>query len=115
MIGNFGNDLKMVKNEIKLLQGYIKNFKEERHSLLLQTQKKNKDIEIFKINNDSLVKMNAYCDKESLVNYRFVKEKSRQLEEILRRQVYQQKLNHDPEDLWLSQVYFLVTRTVAQL
>ncbi|GBM75340.1 hypothetical protein AVEN_1739-1 [Araneus ventricosus] len=44
MIGNLANDLKMVKNEIKLLQGDIKNFREERHSSLLQIQEKNKNI-----------------------------------------------------------------------
>ncbi|GBM55909.1 hypothetical protein AVEN_232820-1 [Araneus ventricosus] len=36
MIGNLADDLKMVKNELRLLQGDIKNFKEERQSLLLQ-------------------------------------------------------------------------------
>ncbi|GBM91998.1 hypothetical protein AVEN_190378-1 [Araneus ventricosus] len=64
MIGNLTNDLKMVKNEIKILQGDIKNFKEERHSLLLQFQKKNKKVENLKSNNDSLVKANAYYDKK---------------------------------------------------
>ncbi|GBM36908.1 hypothetical protein AVEN_130591-1 [Araneus ventricosus] len=44
MIGNLGNDLKMVKNEIKLIQGDIKNFREEQHSLLLQIQEKNKNV-----------------------------------------------------------------------
>ncbi|GBM25277.1 hypothetical protein AVEN_45911-1 [Araneus ventricosus] len=41
--------------------------------------------------------------KRSQVNYRFVKEISWQLEEILTRLVNQQKLNHDTEDLRLSQ------------
>ncbi|GBN28701.1 hypothetical protein AVEN_77757-1 [Araneus ventricosus] len=40
MIGNLANDLKMVKNELRLLQGDIKDFKKERHSLLLQVQEK---------------------------------------------------------------------------
>ncbi|GBM11043.1 hypothetical protein AVEN_259739-1 [Araneus ventricosus] len=62
--GNSANDLKMVKNELRLLQEYIKNFKKKRHSLLLQIQEKNKHVENLKSNNDSLVKMNAYCDKE---------------------------------------------------
>ncbi|GBM79790.1 hypothetical protein AVEN_29255-1 [Araneus ventricosus] len=64
MIGNLANDLKMVKNEIKLLQGDIKDFKEERHTLLLQIQEKNKHVENLKSNNDSLVKMNAYYNKK---------------------------------------------------
>ncbi|GBM72861.1 Alpha-aminoadipic semialdehyde synthase, mitochondrial [Araneus ventricosus] len=41
MMGNLMNDLKMVKNELQLLQGDIKNFKKERQSLLLQIQEKN--------------------------------------------------------------------------
>ncbi|GBN01148.1 hypothetical protein AVEN_204857-1 [Araneus ventricosus] len=65
MIGNLANDLKMVKNELRLLQGDIKDFKKERHSLLLQIQEKNKHVENLKSNNDSLVKTNAYYDKKS--------------------------------------------------
>ncbi|GBM91110.1 hypothetical protein AVEN_226594-1 [Araneus ventricosus] len=64
MIGNLANDLKMVKNELRLLQGDIKNFKKERQSLLPQIQEKNKNVENLKINNDSLVKTNAYYDKK---------------------------------------------------
>ncbi|GBN54020.1 hypothetical protein AVEN_142364-1 [Araneus ventricosus] len=64
MIGNLANDLKMVKNELRLLQGDIKDFKEERHSLLLQIQIKNKNVENFKSDNDSLMKTNAYYDKK---------------------------------------------------
>ncbi|GBM82903.1 hypothetical protein AVEN_230470-1 [Araneus ventricosus] len=64
MKGNLANDLKMVKNEIKLLQGDIKDFKEERRSLLLQIQEKNKNVENLKSNNDSIVKTNAYYDKK---------------------------------------------------
>ncbi|GBN41275.1 hypothetical protein AVEN_170746-1, partial [Araneus ventricosus] len=63
MMGNFANDLKMVKNELRLLQGDIKNFKEERQSLLLQIQKKNKNVDDLKSINDSLVKTNSYSDK----------------------------------------------------
>ncbi|GBM39272.1 hypothetical protein AVEN_140322-1 [Araneus ventricosus] len=55
IMGSLVNDLKMVKNEIKLLQGDIKNFTEERHSLLLQIQEKNKNVENLKSDNDSLV------------------------------------------------------------
>ncbi|GBM18490.1 hypothetical protein AVEN_66847-1 [Araneus ventricosus] len=68
MMGNLANDLKMVKNELRLLQGDIKNFKKQRHSLLLQIQEKNKHVENMKGNNDSLVKMNAYYDKEKSDN-----------------------------------------------
>ncbi|GBN92934.1 hypothetical protein AVEN_268942-1 [Araneus ventricosus] len=64
MIGNLGNVLEMVKNELRLLQGYIKDFKEERCSLLLQIQEKNKHAENLKSDNDSLVKTNAYYDKK---------------------------------------------------
>ncbi|GBN28180.1 hypothetical protein AVEN_196869-1 [Araneus ventricosus] len=64
MIGNLANDLKMVKNEIRLLQGDIKNFKEGRHSLLLQIKEKIKNVENSKSDNDSLVKTIAYYDKE---------------------------------------------------
>ncbi|GBN89944.1 hypothetical protein AVEN_28786-1 [Araneus ventricosus] len=64
MIGNLANDLKIVKNEIILVQGDIKNFKEERHSLLLQIQEKNKNVENLKNDNDSLVKTNAYYYKK---------------------------------------------------
>ncbi|GBM27169.1 hypothetical protein AVEN_207498-1 [Araneus ventricosus] len=63
MVGNLANDLKMVKNELRLLQGDIKHFQKERHSLLLQIQEKNKHIKNLKSNNDSLVKMNTYYDK----------------------------------------------------
>ncbi|GBN30145.1 hypothetical protein AVEN_24629-1 [Araneus ventricosus] len=63
MIGNLEDDLKMVKNELRLLQGDIKNFKEERQSLLLQIQKKNKNVDNLKSINDSLVKTNSYYDK----------------------------------------------------
>ncbi|GBM47098.1 hypothetical protein AVEN_47007-1 [Araneus ventricosus] len=64
IMGNLANDLKMVKNELRLLQGDIKNFKKERHSSFLQIQEKNKHVENLKSNNDSLVKMNAYYDKK---------------------------------------------------
>ncbi|GBM52643.1 hypothetical protein AVEN_68328-1 [Araneus ventricosus] len=67
MIGDLANDLKMVKNEIKLLQGDIKNLKEERHSLLLQIQERIKNVENLKSDNDSLVKTNAYYDKRKSV------------------------------------------------
>ncbi|GBM45352.1 hypothetical protein AVEN_172971-1 [Araneus ventricosus] len=63
MIGNLANDLKMVKNELRLLQGDIMNFKEERQSLLLQIQEKNKNVDNLKSINDSLVKTNSYYDK----------------------------------------------------
>ncbi|GBN13866.1 hypothetical protein AVEN_270088-1 [Araneus ventricosus] len=63
MMGNFANDLKMVKNELRLLQGDMKNFKVERQSLLLQIQEKNKNVDNVKSNNDSLVKTNSYYDK----------------------------------------------------
>ncbi|GBM67327.1 hypothetical protein AVEN_72459-1 [Araneus ventricosus] len=63
MMGNLAEDLKMVKNELRLLQGEIKNFKEERQSLLLQIQKKNKNVDNLKSINDSLVKTNSYYDK----------------------------------------------------
>ncbi|GBM69944.1 hypothetical protein AVEN_13804-1 [Araneus ventricosus] len=52
------------KNEIKRLQGDIKNFKEDRNLLLLQIQEKNKNVENLKSNNDSLVKINAYNGKK---------------------------------------------------
>ncbi|GBN97027.1 hypothetical protein AVEN_88754-1 [Araneus ventricosus] len=64
MMGNLANDLKMVKNELRLLQGDIKNFKKERQSLLLQIQEKKKNVENWKSNNDFLVKTNAYYDKK---------------------------------------------------
>ncbi|GBM47281.1 hypothetical protein AVEN_83605-1 [Araneus ventricosus] len=64
MIGNLANDLKMVKNELRLLQGDIKSFKKERRSLLLQIQKNKKHVQNLKSNNDSLVKISAYYDKE---------------------------------------------------
>ncbi|GBL87102.1 hypothetical protein AVEN_218791-1 [Araneus ventricosus] len=64
----------MVKNEIKFLQGDIKNFKEERHSLLLQIQEKKKHVENLKSDNDSLVKMNAYYDKKKSGKLSFRKE-----------------------------------------
>ncbi|GBM80297.1 hypothetical protein AVEN_70369-1 [Araneus ventricosus] len=63
MIGNLANDLKMVRNELRLLQGDIKNFKEERQSLLLQIQEKNKNVDNLKNINNSLVKTNSYYDK----------------------------------------------------
>ncbi|GBM23685.1 hypothetical protein AVEN_117424-1 [Araneus ventricosus] len=63
MMGNLENDLKMVTNELRLLQGDIKNFKEERQSLLLQIQEKNKNVDNLKSNNDSLVKTNSYYGK----------------------------------------------------
>ncbi|GBN91869.1 hypothetical protein AVEN_202454-1 [Araneus ventricosus] len=63
MMGNLANDLKIVRNELRLLQGDIKNFKEERQSLLLQIQKKNKNVDNLKSINDSLVKTNSYYDK----------------------------------------------------
>ncbi|GBM35440.1 hypothetical protein AVEN_73240-1 [Araneus ventricosus] len=63
MMGNLADDLKMVKNELRLLQGDMKNFKVERQSLLLQIQEKNKNVDNVKSNNDSLVKMNSYYDK----------------------------------------------------
>ncbi|GBM71574.1 hypothetical protein AVEN_82965-1 [Araneus ventricosus] len=62
MMGNLANDLKMIMNELRLLQGDMKNFKKERQSLLLQIQEKNKHVE--RSNNDSLVKTNAYDDKK---------------------------------------------------
>ncbi|GBM22821.1 hypothetical protein AVEN_226489-1 [Araneus ventricosus] len=49
--------------------------------------------------------------KRSQVKYRFVKEISWQLEEILTRQVNPQRRNHDTYVPWLSQKYFLVTHT----
>ncbi|GBO25176.1 hypothetical protein AVEN_22055-1, partial [Araneus ventricosus] len=64
MIGSLANDLTMVKNELRLLQGDIKDFKKERHSLLLQIQERNKNFENLKSDNDSLVKTNAYYDKK---------------------------------------------------
>ncbi|GBM42487.1 hypothetical protein AVEN_80005-1 [Araneus ventricosus] len=64
MMGNVANDLKMVKNELGLLQGYINDFKKERHSLLLQIQEKNKNVENLKSINDSLVETNAYYNKK---------------------------------------------------
>ncbi|GBO41089.1 hypothetical protein AVEN_143434-1 [Araneus ventricosus] len=63
MMANLANDLKMVKYELRLQQGDIKNFKEERQSLLLQIQERNKNVENLKRINDSLVKMNSYYDK----------------------------------------------------
>ncbi|GBM95450.1 hypothetical protein AVEN_54999-1 [Araneus ventricosus] len=59
MMGNLADDLKMVKNELRLLQGDMKNFKEERQSLHLQIQEKNKNVDNLKSNNDSLVKTNS--------------------------------------------------------
>ncbi|GBL79315.1 hypothetical protein AVEN_92521-1 [Araneus ventricosus] len=64
MMGNLANDLKMIKDELWLLQGDIKNLKKERHSLLLQIQENKKHAENLKSINDSLVKMNAYYDKK---------------------------------------------------
>ncbi|GBN50251.1 hypothetical protein AVEN_56861-1 [Araneus ventricosus] len=63
MMGNLADDLKMVKNELRLLQGDIKNMKEERHSLLLQIQKRNKNVDNLKSINNSLVETNSYYDK----------------------------------------------------
>ncbi|GBO12093.1 hypothetical protein AVEN_147025-1 [Araneus ventricosus] len=63
MMGNLADDLKMVKNELRLPQGDIKNFKEERQSLLLQIQKKNKNVDNLKSINNSLVKTNSYYDR----------------------------------------------------
>ncbi|GBN63589.1 hypothetical protein AVEN_169084-1 [Araneus ventricosus] len=54
MMGNLADYLKMVKNELRLLQGDIQNFKEVRQSLLLQIQKKNKNVDNLKSINDSL-------------------------------------------------------------
>ncbi|GBL83695.1 hypothetical protein AVEN_152318-1 [Araneus ventricosus] len=50
MMGNLADDLKMVKNELRLLRGDIKNFKEERQSLLLQIQEKNNNVDNVKSN-----------------------------------------------------------------
>ncbi|GBM79668.1 hypothetical protein AVEN_59161-1 [Araneus ventricosus] len=66
MMGNLADDLKMVKNELRLLQGNMKNFKLERQSLLLQIQEKNKNVDNVKSNNDSLVKTNSYYDKKQV-------------------------------------------------
>ncbi|GBM16584.1 hypothetical protein AVEN_256366-1 [Araneus ventricosus] len=63
MMGNLADDLKMVKNELRLLQGDMKNFKEERQSLLLQIQEKNNNVDYLKSINNSLVKTNSYYDK----------------------------------------------------
>ncbi|GBM12807.1 hypothetical protein AVEN_247580-1 [Araneus ventricosus] len=68
MIGNLANDLKMVRNELRLLQGDIKNFKEERQSLLLQIREKNKNADNLKSINNSLVKTNSYYDKNKSGN-----------------------------------------------
>ncbi|GBN36627.1 hypothetical protein AVEN_274373-1 [Araneus ventricosus] len=58
MMGNLAGDLKMVKNELRLLQGDVKNLKEERQSLLLQIQKKNKNVDNLESIKNSLVKKN---------------------------------------------------------
>ncbi|GBM71464.1 hypothetical protein AVEN_273932-1 [Araneus ventricosus] len=63
MMGNLADDLKMVKNELRILQGDIKNFKEKRQLLLLQIQKKNKNVDNLKSINNSLAKTNSYYDK----------------------------------------------------
>ncbi|GBM61465.1 hypothetical protein AVEN_96574-1 [Araneus ventricosus] len=63
MMGNLADDFEMVKNELRLLQGDIKNFKEERHSLFLQIQEKNKNVDNLKSIKDSLVKTNSYYDR----------------------------------------------------
>ncbi|GBM56769.1 hypothetical protein AVEN_271216-1 [Araneus ventricosus] len=63
MMGNLADDLKMVKNELRLLQGDMKNFKEKRQSLLLQIQEKDKNVDNLKSNNNSLVKTNSYYDR----------------------------------------------------
>ncbi|GBM43361.1 hypothetical protein AVEN_166103-1 [Araneus ventricosus] len=104
MIGNLANDLKMVRNELRLLQGDIKIFKKEQHTLLLQIQEKNKHVENRKSDNDSLAKMNVYYVKEKSGKLSF-REGEIVIEEILRWQVIQQKLNHDTEEPWLSQKY----------
>ncbi|GBL96000.1 hypothetical protein AVEN_199965-1 [Araneus ventricosus] len=62
MVCNLANDLKTVKNELRLLQGDIKDFKKEHHSLFLQIQENKKHVENLKSINDSLVKTNAYYD-----------------------------------------------------
>ncbi|GBL86244.1 hypothetical protein AVEN_131975-1 [Araneus ventricosus] len=64
MIGNLANDLKVVKNELRLLQGDIKDFRKERHSLLLQIQENKRHVENLKNMSDSLVKTNAYYDRK---------------------------------------------------
>ncbi|GBL71666.1 hypothetical protein AVEN_154683-1 [Araneus ventricosus] len=66
MMGNLADE-KMVKNELRLLLGDIKNFKEERQSLLLQIQKRNKNVDNLKSINDSLVKTNSYYDRNKSV------------------------------------------------
>ncbi|GBL99225.1 hypothetical protein AVEN_140687-1 [Araneus ventricosus] len=101
MMGNLADDLKMVKNELRLLQGDIKNFKEERQSRLLQIQKRNKNVDKLKSINDSLVKTNSYYDRNKAVKV--------SLQENLTLQVIQQRPNHDTEDPWLSQKYALVS------
>ncbi|GBL86851.1 hypothetical protein AVEN_96076-1 [Araneus ventricosus] len=63
MMGNLADDLKIVKNELRLLQGDMKNFKEERQSLLLQIQEKNNNVDNLKSINNSLVKTNSYYDR----------------------------------------------------
>ncbi|GBO15708.1 hypothetical protein AVEN_223215-1 [Araneus ventricosus] len=60
---NLADDLKMIKNELRFLQGDIKNFKEERQSLLLQIQEKNNNVGNVKSNNYSLMKTNSYYDE----------------------------------------------------
>ncbi|GBM08852.1 hypothetical protein AVEN_113231-1 [Araneus ventricosus] len=65
-MGNLADDLKIVKHELRLLQGDIKNFKEERQSLLLEIQEKDKNVDNLKSINDSLVKTNSYYDKNKL-------------------------------------------------
>ncbi|GBN86718.1 hypothetical protein AVEN_204979-1 [Araneus ventricosus] len=111
MIGNLANDLKMVKNELRLLQGDIKNFKEGRHSLLLQIQEKNKNVENSKSDNDSLVKTNEYYDKKKSGKVSLRKGDIVTVRRNPKRQVSQQKLNHDTEHPWLSQKSSLVTHT----
>ncbi|GBN92481.1 hypothetical protein AVEN_257942-1 [Araneus ventricosus] len=64
MIGNLENDLKMVKNELRCLQGDIKKFNAERQSLLLQIRERNKHVENLKRDGDSLMKMNTCYDKK---------------------------------------------------
>ncbi|GBL90777.1 hypothetical protein AVEN_215518-1 [Araneus ventricosus] len=73
MIGNLANDLKIIKNELRLLQGDVKNFNEDWHSLLLQFHERNKHAENLKSNNDSLVKINAYYYKKRLGKLSFRK------------------------------------------
>ncbi|GBM99448.1 hypothetical protein AVEN_133470-1 [Araneus ventricosus] len=109
MMGNLADDLKMVKNEPRLLQGDIKNFKEERQSQLLQIQKKNNNVDNLKSINNSLVKMNSYYDKNKSGKISLRKGDIVAVRRKLTRQMNQQRRNHDTEDPCLSQKYALVT------